>query len=308
MISIISYNVGIQSSMWQKHVTAWTKPGRFRTQKVIEILAQHEPDLMCLQEMGMHEEGLPPDEVIEVFKRDAQKMTEWHAEKLSGYVTTTTGPYTIMSKRGAASVVHSELRPACDLPDQEWRRVQHTTVQLGPSKARTCAHSEFCLVNLHLASSDRTVTYRADYGRGQVLGSRKHRLTTRTREATVRKWLSHAACPTIVAGDFNIDDMVEFLRGTPSPQSWTLWPPQGKKDFILCSHAQRRPHPLTGYSTPYMIEDHVPIAGQYELLQYTPQQTPQQKPTPSLGEDSKGANKLVQDNAALHHQRFSVHT
>ena len=37
MISIISYNVGIQSSMWQKHVTAATKPGRFRTQKVIDI-------------------------------------------------------------------------------------------------------------------------------------------------------------------------------------------------------------------------------------------------------------------------------
>ena len=60
MISIISYNVGIQRSMWQKHFTEWTKPGRFRTEKVIDILAQHEPDLMCLQEMGMHEEGLPP--------------------------------------------------------------------------------------------------------------------------------------------------------------------------------------------------------------------------------------------------------
>ena len=102
MISIISYNVGIQRTMWQKHVTEWTKPGRFRTEKVLEILAQHEPDLMCLQEMGVHEEGLPPGEVIDVFKRDAKCLdatatykSTWHADKLSGYMITTTGPYTI---------------------------------------------------------------------------------------------------------------------------------------------------------------------------------------------------------------------
>ena len=137
------------------------------------------------------------------------------------------------------------------------------------------------------------------------MGRRKHRLNTTTREAAVRTWLSAANGPTIVAGDFNIDDMGEFLRGTPSPQPWTLWPPEGKKDFILCSHAMRRPHPLSCYSTPYMIENHVPVSGQYELLKLLP---PQQKPTPSLGEDSQGANKLVQDNAALHQKRFSLDT
>ena len=87
MISIISYNVGIQRSMWQKHVTEWTKPGRFRTEKVLDILANHEPDLMCLQEMGMHEEGLPPGEVIDVFKRDAKCLDEAAKSRLLGLQT-----------------------------------------------------------------------------------------------------------------------------------------------------------------------------------------------------------------------------
>ena len=82
-----------------------------------------------------------------------------------------------------------------------------------------------------------------------------------TRAAVVRQWLSKAEGPTIVAGDFNIDDMTAFLRGTPSPQAWTLWPPQGKKDFILCSHAERRPHTLTCYAAPFMLEGHVLMAG-----------------------------------------------
>ena len=111
-----------------------------------------------------------------------------------------------------------------------------------------------------------------------------------TRAAVVRTWLSQAEGPTVVAGDFNMDDMAEFLRGTPSSQPWTLWPPQGKKDYILCSHALRRPHPLTGYSTPYMIENHVPIAGQYELLQHT-----EEEPRPTAIDEIKGATKLVQD-------------
>ena len=110
---------------------------------MINFLSDHEPDLLCLQEMGMHEEGLPPGEVIDVFKRDAKCMRTWHAEKLFGYMITTTGPYTILAKRGTASSVHSELRPACDLPDQEWRQVHHTTIHLGPSKARTCGHAKF---------------------------------------------------------------------------------------------------------------------------------------------------------------------
>ena len=89
-------------------------------------------------------------------------------------------------------------------------------------KIRTRGHSKFQLVNVHLASSGRDVEYRAVYGRGVLLGRRKHHLGNGTREAVVDKWLSHAHGPTVVAGDFNIDDMSACLRGTASPQTGTL--------------------------------------------------------------------------------------
>ena len=66
MISIFSYNVGIQRSMWEKHLAAATKAGRERTEKVLDLLGDHAPDLLCLQEMGLHEEGLAPDKVSRV--------------------------------------------------------------------------------------------------------------------------------------------------------------------------------------------------------------------------------------------------
>ena len=98
MISILSYNVGVQRSMWDKHTVQATKAGRNRTEKVLKLLIEYEPDLLCLQEMGMHEEGLDPSEVSGAFERDAHPMSAEHARQVLLYTITTTGPYTIFRR------------------------------------------------------------------------------------------------------------------------------------------------------------------------------------------------------------------
>ena len=62
MITIISYNVGIQRSMWDKHKAQATVAGRRRTENMLTLLHNYHPDLMCKQELGLHEEGLDPGE------------------------------------------------------------------------------------------------------------------------------------------------------------------------------------------------------------------------------------------------------
>ena len=137
MITIISYNVGIQRSMWDKHTAQSTVVGRRRTENVLTLLHNYDPDLLCLQELGLHEEGLDPGEVSGVFERDALAMSQNHARVLQTYTITTTGPYAVLSKTESVSVVDPELRRACDLPTQEWRQVQHSTIVLKPEKQDT---------------------------------------------------------------------------------------------------------------------------------------------------------------------------
>ena len=134
MITILSYNVGIQRSMWDKHAEKSTTAGRWRTKNVLTLLHDYEPDLICLQELGLHEEGLDPVVFSEVFQRDSLALSQNHARLLQSYTVTSNGPYAILAKTESVSVVDPELRPVCDLPAQDWRQVQQSTIVLKPKK------------------------------------------------------------------------------------------------------------------------------------------------------------------------------
>ena len=240
-LSVITWNVGFNTSAFYTHHQKASQTGYARTCRVLDLLSNVQPTVLCLQEMGLHEEGLPSEDVQAVFMRDAASAPEtvlgftagwWRAweTQLAQYQVLVIGPYCTFLRKDTVTVFRHELIRICTFDAQAWRRAQHIRVEIKlGGLASSQATTQCDLVNVHLGlSGSKAVQYRADHGHGKILGLHNHKLNNIVRDDIVRH-LGVVDRATLLMGDFNIDDVKLYLRELLSTIAWSVFPPDGKK-------------------------------------------------------------------------------
>ena len=82
MVDIWTWNVGVA----QLEFHAKGAPFLKKTHALVELLDRHKPDLLLMQEWGLHEQGVPPDELKMVLPRQDE------------YTAVIDGPYVAMCR------------------------------------------------------------------------------------------------------------------------------------------------------------------------------------------------------------------
>ena len=82
MVSLWTWNVGIAQGEFHARGSALKN----KIEKLTNLLDDHKPSVLFMQEWGLHEQGVPPDELMQVLPR------------LDEYTAAIDGPYVTMFK------------------------------------------------------------------------------------------------------------------------------------------------------------------------------------------------------------------
>jgi exonuclease III len=163
LLHVVSWNVGLTSSAFYADEQGALKKGWLSRAATLKALVEAtRPDVLLLQELGMHEEGFPPEEL----RQRLQDLLGRHWE----YNIVVSGSYAALL--GPAVTSHTARLVSICSGEKSWRTVQVVDVQV-----RDGGGNNWRLVNVHFPSGGKNVTVRADYGRGRVVATRSHTLS-----------------------------------------------------------------------------------------------------------------------------------
>ena len=169
------------------------------------------PDALLLQELGIHEEGIPPAELEKVLLHDN-----------NDYSLIANASYAILLKRSRLRLASPSMLVSLVSGSQSWRMAQIVDVHVDLGE-------EFRLINVHLVSGQGIVVVKADYGRGADVAYNNHKLANGTRKDCATAVLAHGqrSRAAIIAGDFNTP-LANMLAAASGYSLWGDGP-----DYIL---------------------------------------------------------------------------
>lgn len=235
MLNVISWNLGISVQAWAARGHSDSTKARFK--QLTAMLAQCQPHVVFLQEMGQHEVGLPEAEVLQELQECAP-----------GYSVIVTQAYVTLLLTGHFEVLAArKLQLVPNHGRQHWRVCQALLVNW--SHDRTVKARLVRLANVHLVSSTRK-----EDGYSCALTVETRRRAVQTLATT----FEHADL-VIIGGDFNstMAQMSSYDVG-----GYDLWGTD--RDWLLVKGFQRSAHELDD-SKRFKSDAHYPVAGMYAL-------------------------------------------
>jgi endonuclease/exonuclease/phosphatase family metal-dependent hydrolase len=145
------------------------------------------PDALLLQELGIHEEGIPPAELEKVLLHDN-----------NDYSLIANASYAILLKSSRLRLAGPSTLVSLVSGSQSWRMAQKVDVHLDLGE-------EFRLINFHIVSGQGIVAVKANYGRGADVAYNNHTLANGIRKDCATAVLAHGqrSHAAIIVGDFN---------------------------------------------------------------------------------------------------------
>ena len=144
---VVSWNLGVSRSCWQANNSGWAN----RTRGVRQLLREVAPDVLLLQELGIHEEGIPPEELEKALLHES-----------NDYSLIANASYAILLKSSRLRLAGPSKLVSLSSGSQSWRMAQIVDVHVDLGE-------EFRLINVHLVSGQGIVAVKADYGRGAAV-------------------------------------------------------------------------------------------------------------------------------------------
>ena len=222
------------------------------------LLTEHQPDIMVVQEVGGHEEGLQPRDLPDFidFIENMWSSAPFPGERpLAMYEMHSDKSYLCFARKGRAQVLGTDVfKLVRDIPEQTWRDAQLVDIMVTP-QASGAAHTRpppggsppssagtrVRIVNAHFVS-----------GRKAHSSGHDHSLNFQTRleclqnatKAAVAERQGHKPAVSLVAGDFNIDSdgilLAKFGHALERNHAWCINDRASHKDFILSTGADVR--------------------------------------------------------------------
>ena len=291
---VMTFNIGLQQkqidTILQMEARSAQNPKEVdkvaklrRTLSAMLLLLQtYSPDVMVVQEVGGHEEGLRPEDVqhFERFLKtmwtisDGQKLAE---DVFAEYEMHANMSYLCWTSRSRVQVLGTRV---CDLvqniPEQRWRVAQVVNALVRPLPTGFgSAHTRpppppsarhVRIVNMHLVSGQKD--HSSGHNHSLNFRTRLECLANATREA-VDESSGFKPRASLVAGDFNIDSDVvlhtQFGHALEERHAWCICDQDSFKDFILSTGASvERTIPLSLWTQAdegrYKVGGHMPIA------------------------------------------------
>jgi endonuclease/exonuclease/phosphatase family metal-dependent hydrolase len=230
---------------------------RFRPQRIVEVLADHDADVVLLQEV---DEGVPRSRELDLAKELAVALGYPHyavghnvSLRKGRYGNATLSRYPILRERNVDLTIGNRKRRGC----------QHTTLEVGP---RSGSRHRLEVFNLHLGLSVR---------------ERRQQVGLLASSPEFSRAVHDQVC--LVGGDFNdwrsqlrpfFVDVLDFRcatdrqtrRGPRAIKTYPSFSPQGGLDKIFYRGALRE---LGIYRCRHQISkvasDHLPLIGDFEL-------------------------------------------
>jgi len=167
------------------------------------ILDTCKPDVLLLQEFGLHEHGISPQQLEEAFGKKGYGLTKHYVLTVNAaYVALTWAKHRVLESK--LQSIHSK---------HTWRTVQVLRI--------LAADQEWVLINTHLVSGGKQVSVKAAYGSGGQICVNDHSLSESRRKECIQSICGllakyglatsqagpatrgGAQCWCLAAGDFN---------------------------------------------------------------------------------------------------------